>query len=1049
MRGRHSFVALALTVPLLAAAVAGSSAVADPPFDFFRPAPKPCAQPTVESLARSIDCVEEQINTYGTVVAKQPDVWGEARLTRHRDEYEKEMRAELDNFQVRLSAAVSRSDSAFFGAAAALQSAATAPASSSSSSSTGSSSGSSGSSSTSTPFSVVQNLIGDPNTEQNLVPRTGPTNFFASGAAAPSLAFFGSDNPSLSLEPEVILEQKSRYLLYLQELRRINEGDDTRDSPGYSLNLIRIPISVIPGKKTRKGYGAEITITAEPFLSPDLLPTTFRSLVINDTVDQLSRDVTVYLNSPKAKFTLEVLRWVITNHYRGKVKTIYMKGEIDITLLDDVDKALHERADFLSAAKNLYPHVNDVDENLARECLFGFAASNYATVPSEARPFQRPLAPSKLDVAYGEGLLLIIDNDIDSRVKELPTNSLERQVLDVRALLQEETAGAYEMLRRNPELWNFCTPNLLCAIREGRSTDVNTIRTEFFHFLPPQAAVTIQAALAWGIIVHATLLNQRLNDDIREASVARGAPISVPPNGLCLFPPEPDQATRQIFNEYVRCRWPIHVFALDPVTQDENVADAFSRRREEQLAMALAFTSGKINASAMTRFDRRLEWDMATIALNRTAIGFSHNNDTFGWRFYPRFQTPPIKGSIKTFGETVFGGPTTDQDIRDRQLEEGMRDCTAVVIMPSFVPFVTVQTRANWFKLTNPARTELSMADTVQMSRQIKSMENASMQLCNAPQFRDGDAELLISRVHQLSHQLPLQSMLAQVPIENTLGGFEMFTNGVTDLAPELIGWYGAPGINPQEPTKLFLVGDHFSVHDTECTAGGQQVGVQLLSRQIMEVTIPPGVQTIRSAADNSLYPPATPSTTPKDGLVAVHIATPYGVSSTLEIPLVSRVVGAQNFRWDPQNYAANYRWSVQPASGGGSPTASIVASFPMLPNQMTITVPPNAFAAMSQKADLFFTDEGNRSMGTQSVTLALDPQSRRYVIAGSDFQALQTNLAAAIPKLFPSKNNQPPQFPPSVTVKVFARFSSTDNSIQLPTIEGSAYIYIRLEQVQ
>ena len=37
--------------------------------------------------------------------------------------------------------------------------------------------------------------------------------------------------------------------------------------------------------------------------------------------------------------------------------------------------------------------------------------------------------------------------------------------------------------------------------------------------------------------------------------------------------------------------------------------------------------------------------------------------------------------------------------------------------------------------------------------------------------------------------------MGVQIPYENTLGGFEMFNTGITDLAPELVGWYGAPGI--------------------------------------------------------------------------------------------------------------------------------------------------------------------------------------------------------------------------------------------------------------
>ena len=77
-------------------------------------------------------------------------------------------------------------------------------------------------------------------------------------------------------------------------------------------------------------------------------------------------------------------------------------------------------------------------------------------------------------------------------------------------------------------------------------------------------------------------------------------------------------------------------------------------------------------------------------------------------------------------------------------------------------------------------------------------------------------------RVHQLDQTLPMQSMQVQLPFENTSGGFELFNRGVTDLAPELVGWYGAPGIDPSGGTTLFLVGKAFSVNGTQVIAGGR-----------------------------------------------------------------------------------------------------------------------------------------------------------------------------------------------------------------------------------
>lgn len=95
----------------------------------------------------------------------------------------------------------------------------------------------------------------------------------------------------ISLEPVTFLNQKKRYLEHLNSLRRLNEGDDVGDSPGYALNLLRIPVSVLPGRETRKGYGAEIAITVDPYESEELLPEVFRNFVVNGVVDRISPTV--------------------------------------------------------------------------------------------------------------------------------------------------------------------------------------------------------------------------------------------------------------------------------------------------------------------------------------------------------------------------------------------------------------------------------------------------------------------------------------------------------------------------------------------------------------------------------------------------------------------------------------------------------------------------------------------------------------------------------------------------------------------------------------
>jgi hypothetical protein len=83
---------------------------------------------------------------------------------------------------------------------------------------------------------------------------------------------------------------------------------------------------------------------------------------------------------------------------------------------------------------------------------------------------------------------------------------------------------------------------------------------------------------------------------------------------------------------------------------------------------------------------------------------------------------------------------------------------------------------------------------------------------------------MMVRRLDQLSERLPFQSQVISMPFENTHGGFELLSSGVTNLGPELSGWYGAPGINPEGQTTLFLVGDNFSVNQTRVIIGGRMV---------------------------------------------------------------------------------------------------------------------------------------------------------------------------------------------------------------------------------
>lgn len=1002
-----------------------------------------CDNPTVLTLAADLDHLERHIDWYGSVVAKVPDVWGQARLTQYRDEFEKTMAKEVENFEFSLQGSLARSDAAYFASATALSFAAQ-PKSSSAGG------GGKGDGPTLVPAGALTGYYRySPNDPSGIVRSGGITRYAppASKASAPAPAAasvkplepgdaagmvsetdtvigarnaarlpdalpFGQAVGHIGIEPTEYLAQKKRYLDFLAQLRRENEGDDTADSPGYSLNLMRVPVSVLPGKRTNVGFGAEITMTITPALGDDLLPTTFRNLVVNDVVTQLGFPLTQVLDGDdfQAILTPETKRVIagIDLIRRWTTKGLSHKGEITavVVSLSDVDRErvrvavnsqLAERKvpeeaketgyaqliDGLSAVLAKFteqyrrtgqrmgcddpipppppstarePSSTNVTPTAAQQppmpssgqFLVRPNASPYSplgsiadslTSPPIPRPRTRPgtaASPPPSVSAAARNVLnqlkvpsLSFANGLDNRVA-IPTSQLfdvygeanlfaigfgavqalgttfndqgYAHLPDVQSYLREEARAAYQFLAQPSQLglWSeFCTPELVTVIRTRQIARLQDMRDDFRcrvealtqtdrHRLGRPDNELMQfsttAALAWCIVVDSALLTDRLVRDMKETASAKGKPLPGCDRWCPYFLPDPPAECRQMFNEYVKVRWPIHVFALDPYIQEQNIADSLSTRREMQLALAIAFTNGQIGARNMTKYVRRLEAEYQTVTLNRTQVGFSHGENVFGWRFYPRFQTPDTKSNLEVlFREQLIGGPNRNQLMRDHRLEPGMRECVAVVMMPSFVPYVTVDTASNWFPLPNPKHKVLDTTDAVKLSRAVQTIKTCAGQVRDADCYRDGEFTRLVRRSEQLEARLPLQTQISPVPILNNYGGFEMFANGTSDLAPELYGWYGAPGIDPTaESTTLFLVGDHFSPLRTRVIVGNQAVdntdmkAQSLLSRQVMQVTFAKG---------------AYPVTNEKGAAtsVRVHVATPYGVTRELDIPVVKQ----------------------------------------------------------------------------------------------------------------------------------------------------------------
>lgn len=279
----------------------------------FRHKADPVQPNSLTQIARSIDDVEDKIRDKGIIVLKHPDVWSQSRMTKYRIEFEKIIQGDAEKFAETLQAVINRSDQASFESETALAAVLTPT---------------TRTNGRRTPITIDNTLIPTaltpptlnafsavgfgmpatlrpPTTEDGQVtvdngkPQsptlTGfPTPFgsFANTASAfqESLKVEDANKrklPGIGLDPTVVLDEHKRYLDHLNQIRRVNMGDDIADSAGYGLYLIRMPISIQPGEGTYKGHGAQLTVTARHEFGTNFMSETFETLVINDIVDQI------------------------------------------------------------------------------------------------------------------------------------------------------------------------------------------------------------------------------------------------------------------------------------------------------------------------------------------------------------------------------------------------------------------------------------------------------------------------------------------------------------------------------------------------------------------------------------------------------------------------------------------------------------------------------------------------------------------------------------------------------------------------------------------
>ncbi len=743
--------------------------------------------PEAEQL---IDDLDRILTAYGTISVKTPDVWGQDRLAKFRCEYEAQMASWLKvAFKSDINASVRRNESE------------------------------------ATRFQIGTEI---------LPPLAKGANPAAQQASAVSLDTVAKahagvdaslppaaslpDKSQASLESTVVLDEHSNYLNHLNQLRRVNAGDDLADRPGYGLYLVRIPVTLSPGPRSRRGKGAIITVSAKSVMTKHTLRNALRNAVVNETVNNLSQAICNQWTEEGARSSgpgsghFSLVAFADTTLFYGRKNIALLSDEAKEQLAGDLSDEPHHRAARVS------------------EWVRNELEASYHLLEEAAAPIKSGQPAAQLDP-----------------LEELADHVARRDFAEINRIAQ--TAS-----------YPLDDPMVKTASGKARSASDELAGRR----------MQVLNILAFALKIQAAGVNRRLKHDIAD-QVPDVDPKAL--RTLSLFEPEPSDQAFQAFEKYVNAKWPLRVYAIEPVIAQQNVADVFGRRTQTALDLVGSGLLAPAKVIAGFGTERRAQDDETAIRLNPTMVGFGAGQSTFGWIFYPRLQTSSGRsGRLLTDVALLLNGHLPDPVGGDQSIEPGQRECTVLIEMPNFIPKIEFVTVADWFRTSEVGdgqKADLERSSI--LGRKLVAAENAINQAKVDGQYRPEEYQIAMDRIKQLRDLMPTQRLFIRVPFSGDHNDSRIFCSQGLQLRPSLLGWHGKPPVRGEEST-IFLEGRNFSVHDTHVIAGGKLASAVLVSRNLLEVTI---------AKDAS----PTPTDRGSD-LLDVNVGTPNGVSNHLLIPM-------------------------------------------------------------------------------------------------------------------------------------------------------------------
>jgi hypothetical protein len=792
--------------------------------------PEPDQKVQLPAAEQMIDELDRIMTAYGTISVKIPDVWGQDRLARFRCEYESQMAAWLKaGFTGDINASIRHSEAE------------------------------------ATRVQVGANLIQPQFNGANTAAQTSVVTLDTAtkaqagmDATLPAVSSPPAKAPA-SLESTVVLDEHSNYLNHLNQLRRVNLGDDLADRPGYGLYLIRIPVTLSPGPKSRRGKGAIITVSAKPLMTKTTLRSALRNALVNETVnnvtqaicDEWTRDGDRTRGPGTAPYSL--VAYADTELFYGHENVQLLRDEAQYQLANDLGDEPHHRVARVS------------------EWIRGELEATYHLLERAATPVRSLQLASVVDPLEEFG------DTVATRDFARIAQTEQAQGADPLV----EKAGGQVMVPENDQ-----------ARRRKRVVSFLSL------------ALKIQAA---GI-------NRRLKEDMAAQDPTL---VAADLKRISLFEPEVSDQAFHAFEHYATAKWPLRVYAIEPVIAQQNVADVLGRRTQSALDLVGSGLIGPARGITGFASEHSSADDETAIRLNPTMVGFGAGQSTFGWIFYPRIQTSGARsGRFMTDLVLLLNGRFPDPLGNAQSIEPGQRECTVLIEMPNFVPKVEFITVADWFRtgeVGDGQKSDLERASV--LGRKLVAAENALNRAQVEGQYRPDEYQIAADRLKQLRDLMPTQRLVVRVPNSDDTNDSRIFCSQGLQLRPSLLSWHGKPPTRGEEST-LFLEGRNFSLHDTHVITGGKLATSILMSRNLIQVTIPKDALSTANAAGNPL--------------IDINVATPNGVSNHLLIPMIAPEPSAKREPVDKVDQLASHaNRDASKGSNGEKPAQAMLENHP------------------------------------------------------------------------------------------------------------------------